>query len=387
MVHPFQTWSRKLKILHVIPNLVKGGAQRIAIDICQELSKRADVEVMLVYFEGENEFSFLTEGLRVRKLDITFNLSFTSKNTIDLSSFESLLDEFQPNIIHSHLYLAEVITREKTRPTIQYFTHCHDNMRQFRKLRSISSKSKTDLIEYLEKNRLFKRYSKCNNKFIAISRDGLTFLSNNLSKNLKRNITLLPNAINLVDFKPKETQFNNQIIKLVNVGNLIPNKNQQFLLDVTYMLTSKNYNVSLSFVGDGETRTLLEEKAKSLGINQLVTFLGRTDNITSVLYKHAIYVHSAMSEAFGLVILEAMAVGLPVVSLDGKGNRDLIQNSENGYLVAQGNVAQFVERILELANSPENYYRIQQNGFETAKNYDIVPYCDRLLEIYINSKI
>lgn len=374
------------KILQIIPNLLKGGAQRIAIDICQELSKRADVEVMLVYFEGENEFSFLTEGISVRKLDITFNLSFTSKNTIDLSSFESLLDEYQPNIIHSHLYLAEVVTREKTRPTIQYFTHCHDNMRQFRKLHSISSKSKTDLIEYLEKKRLFKRYKNCHNNFLAISTDGLNFLNKNIPNKLKEKAILLPNAVELSNFKSKEKHLNSEQIRLVNIGNFIPKKNQQFLIDIAVSLFNQNVNFHLTFVGDGEMRKSVEEKAKKNGIDHLVTFLGSIDDVEKVLFNNDVYVHSALYEPFGLVIIEAMAVGLPVVSLDGKGNRDIIQNGENGYLVPQGDTTQFVDRILELANNPENYSSIQQNGFRTAKNYDIVPYCDRLLEIYINSK-
>ena len=51
-----------------------------------------------------------------------------------------------------------------------------------------------------------------------------------------------------------------------------------------------------------------------------------------------------------------------------------------------GHKSQLHYVLHELANNPENYSSIQQNGFETAKNYDIVPYCDRILEIYINSK-
>lgn len=375
-----------MKILHVIPNLIKGGAQRIAIDICMELSKRTDVEVMLVYFEGENEFSYLTNGLAIKKLDINFKLSFTSKNNIDLSSFETLLDEFQPNIVHSHLYLAELITREKTRGNIQYFTHCHDNMRQFRTLGNISPKSKTDLIEYLEKKRLFKRYKKCNNRFIAISKDGLTFLRKNLPKKLNENVLFLSNAFNLVNFLPKEKHDEKMGIQLVNIGNFIPKKNQQFLIEVMHALNQKNKNVSLTFVGDGETRKAVESKVKLLNLDDHIKFQGRTNDVASVLAENKIYVHSALYEPFGLVFLEAMSVGLPIVSLDGKGNRDLIQNDENGYLVPQGDTAQFVDRILQLVNNPENYFRIQQNGFETAKKYDIVPYCDRLIEIYTNSK-
>lgn len=375
-----------MKILHVIPNLVKGGAQRIAIDICQELSKRSDVEVLLVYFEGENEFRFLTEGLNVRKLNITFNLSFTAKNKIDLSSFESLLDEFQPNIIHSHLYLAELITREITRPTIQYFTHCHDNMRQFRKLGKINLNDKVDLIEYFEKKRLFRRYKTCHNHFLAISKDGLNFLNKTIPKKLHEKILLVPNAVELSKFKPKEKHPPSEQIRLVNIGNFIAKKNQQFLIDIAVSLFRKNINFHLTFVGDGEMRKSVEEKAKKNGIEHFVSFMGSIDDVEKVLFGNEIYVHSALYEPFGLVIIEAMAVGLPVVSLDGKGNRDIIQNGENGYLVPQGANNQFIERIIALAENPENYAIIQQNGFETAKKYDIVSYCDRLLEIYNNSK-
>jgi glycosyltransferase involved in cell wall biosynthesis len=375
-----------IRVLHIIPNLVKGGAQRIAIDICKELSTRSNVEVMLVYFEGDNEFSFLTKDLKVKKLSITFNLSFTSKSNIDLSSFENLLDEFQPTIIHSHLYFAELITREKTRANIQYITHCHDNIRQFRSFSLKTIWSKSNLVEYLEKRRLFNRYKKCNNQFIAISNNGYQFLQDELPNTLSAGVVLLNNAINLGYFKKKEKLGLSSEIKLINVGNFLENKNQKFLLEVIYLLRQKNKNYLITFVGDGETRKTVEEKARVLEIAHLVKFIGRTDNIQSVLNEHSIYVHSAFSEAFGLVLLEAMAVGLPVVSLDGKGNRDLIHNDVNGYLIPQGDVNQFVDRIIDLTNNPSCFSRIQQNGFETAKKYDIVPYCDRLIEIYINSK-
>ncbi|MEY3237747.1 MAG: hypothetical protein RI883_1848, partial [Bacteroidota bacterium] len=137
-----------------------------------------------------------------------------------------------------------------------------------------------------------------------------------------------------------------------------------------------------TFVGDGETRKAVEEKVKLLNLDNHIKFQGRTNDVASVLAENKIYVHSALYEPFGLVFLEAMAVGLPVVSLDGKGNRDLIQNDVNGYLIPQGDVNQFVDRIIELTENPSCFFRIQKNGFETAKKYDIVPYCDQLIEIY-----
>jgi glycosyltransferase involved in cell wall biosynthesis len=374
-----------LKILHIIPNLVKGGAQRITIDICRELSKRPGIEVKLIYFSGVNEFEFLTKDIDIEHISITFKLSFRKKSQINLTAYEKLVDAFQPDVIHSHLYLAELISREFPRSNILYFTHCHDNIVQLQKPKISTFFNRQRFIDTLERRRLLKRYRACNNHFIAIAQDGVFYLKNILPKDFAKSIHLLPNAIDTDSFK-SQIERENIIHHLINVGNFIPKKNQFFLIDILAEIKSKGYNLGITLVGDGITLNEVRNKAEKLKITDQVEFKGKTDDIRSELQKSSIYVHSALYEPFGLVILEAMAAGLPVVTLDGKGNRDLIQDGKNGFLVDQGDRERFVQCILRLIEDQSLYKRIQTEGYKTAQQYDIHPYVDRLLAIYSKEK-
>ena len=87
-------------------------------------------------------------------------------------------------------------------------------------------------------------------------------------------------------------------------------------------------------------------------------------------------------EGFGLVLLEAMAAGLPIVSLDGRGNRGLIKDGENGFFIIEENAGLFVDKILLLANDEPLYRQMSAQAVEFARGYDIKNYVDRLLALY-----
>ena len=97
------------------------------------------------------------------------------------------------------------------------------------------------------------------------------------------------------------------------------------------------------------------------------------------------YLHTANYEPFGLVILEAMAAGLPVISLDGKGNRDIITNEVNGYILSNPSPSDFVIKIQKVFSNKEQYDMFSENGKETAKKHDIKNYAHKLLNIYNES--
>ena len=370
----------ELRILHVIPNLVKGGAQRIALDICNELQKKPEVKVALLYWEGKNQFEFLSENLEVHQINIQYELSFSRQHRINISEYEAFVDDFKPDIIHTHLYPAELVSRENSRKDISYFTHCHDNMRQLEKwsLKTLASKQKS--VEYLERKRLMKRYKKCDNQFIAISKDVQLYLESNLSKSLVNNIHPLPNGFNYEGFYHKVKSDLSSPVRLINVGNFVPVKNQEFLIHCLKQL--KEGDALLRLIGDGVIRKEVQEVVTMLELNKSVQFLGTPDNISIELAESDIYVHASRSEAFGLVLLEAMAAGLPVVSLDGKGNRDLIQDGINGFIVDQNDIETFVQRVKDLIKDKQLYNRIALNGQESAKKYDIRNYAHQLIQIY-----
>ena len=109
---------------------------------------------------------------------------------------------------------------------------------------------------------------------------------------------------------------------------------------------------------------------------------GNVNNVEEYLWQSDIYVHSAYYEPLGLVLLEAMAAGLPVVTLDGRGNRDLIVQGKNGYMVYEQNAEQFADRILEIWNDQQKYMEMSAFAQEFARQYDIKEYVDKLMDIY-----
>ena len=102
-----------MKILHVIPNLLKGGAQRLVIDICNEISKKESLECkILVLNKSNNEFHYCSSTLDITYCSVSFKLSIFKKNQINIDSYENFIDEFKPEIIHSHLYFSELVCHE-----------------------------------------------------------------------------------------------------------------------------------------------------------------------------------------------------------------------------------------------------------------------------------
>ena len=117
-----------MKILHVIPNLLKGGAQRLVIDICNELSKKESIECkILVLSKSNNEFQYCSSTLDITYCSVNFSLSIFRKNQINIDSYERFIDGFKPIVIHSHLYFSELVCHENPRPNIKYISHLHSN--------------------------------------------------------------------------------------------------------------------------------------------------------------------------------------------------------------------------------------------------------------------
>ena len=134
-------------------------------------------------------------------------------------------------------------------------------------------------------------------------------------------------------------------------------------------------------LGDGQEKSAVEQKVKDLKLDDYVTFHGNVSNPQDYLEKSNLYIHSAYYEPFGLVLIEAMASGLPVISTDGKGNRDFMDGS-NGVLLKDRNPETFafeINRVLQDISTYENY---KKGAFATSKKYDIKTYVDKLLDLY-----
>ncbi|MEI6122908.1 MAG: glycosyltransferase family 4 protein [Bacteroidota bacterium] len=362
----------------------KGGAERLVLDICNELEKRDDIKVKLVVLHPENEYEFLSKDLDIELCNSRVIPSISGKTFADTCELDKIIAEFRPNIIHSHLFEAEMLSRWKPIQGINYYSHCHDNMKQFQNFGIKTLFNKKLLTNYYEKWLMLKRYNACNNRFIAISKNNESYFRKSLPFKFSQNLVLHNNAIDFKNFNTAQTAEHiiSKPYRFVTIGSLVDKKNQSFLVDVMSVMKNKGIVCHLDIFGDGVNRDVIFQKIKDLNLTENIALHGIINNVEDFLSASLLYLHSSIEEAFGLVLLEAMAAGLPVVCLDGGGNRDIIEDGKNGFIIDQQDPDLFADKIIELINNKELYTKMSQYAQMFAKKYDIKDYVDKLLELY-----
>jgi glycosyltransferase involved in cell wall biosynthesis len=371
-----------MKILQIIPNLEKGGAERLVLDICNELQNYPKIELKLVTFSKSNEYKFLTTTVDWRVIPSSFISSISGKAIVNVQDLQSCINSFQPNIIHSHLWESEFILSQVHYDDAIWFTHFHSNMKRLGSEFSFLSKKK--LTNFYEKRIVINSYKKKKKNFITISNDTYNYAIKKLPNSFNKRVFLLKNAINVNAFlNPIKKKINTKHqIKLISVGSLVEKKNHIFLIHIVNILKKKGIDVELIILGDGPEKMKIQELISNLRLDKSILLKGNVNNVNYYLNKADIYVHSAIYEPFGLVLLEAMAAGLPIVSLDGKGNRDIIHNNNNGFILPDNKYQTFADAIIKLVRDEVLYSRIQGNVLEYVKSFDIKQYVANLVQMY-----
>ncbi|MBL0309837.1 MAG: glycosyltransferase family 4 protein [Bacteroidetes bacterium] len=371
-----------MKILHVIPSLNKGGAERLAVNISTELGHRPGVDIKLVTFRKDNAYLGLIGDVDAQTIPAFVIPSLTGKGRVDVHSWIRLLDEFKPDVIHSHLFESEMVTRYTLRPGTVYVTHCHDNMAQLKSFSCNTLFNKTALTNFYERRLILKQYEKCNNHFVAISKDNFDFIRSVLPDSLKQNVLLMHNAIHFKKFNVADRERNRAEIRMVNTGRFVSWKNQIFLVEILKLLRDRGVIATITFLGDGAELALVKAKVIEYGLQNQIEFTGNVEHVEAYLRNANLYVHTAYIEPFGLALVEAMAAGLPVIALDGGGNRDLIQEGVNGYCIKKQEADLFADKIIGLMRNETLYHTMSRNAVAFAKGFDMPAYVDRLLEMY-----
>ncbi len=177
--------------------------------------------------------------------------------------------------------------------------------------------------------------------------------------------SIIYNGIKIEDFKSinrnKEQDFKDIIVGIVANLNREVKRVDIFLKAAAYVLRRTN-GIRFIVAGDGELKEGLIELAKELGIYRNVRFLGRVENIPQLLSRIDIGVISSDSEGFSNAILEYMAAGIPVVATDSGGNREIIKQGVNGYLVPVGDFIMMGDFILSLISKNKTRFRMGQNA-------------------------
>lgn len=249
-----------------------------------------------------------------------------------------------------------------------------------------------DISGHLQKfgNRLYDTLFEKGDFFLAISeywRDRLIKLG---CKEKKIAVHRMGIDCQKFSFRPRQAH-NDSIVRLVTIARLVEKKGVEYGIQAVAKLREAFPNLEYNIVGDGELRNPLEQLIQELGIKDTVKLLGwkQEKEITKILNEADILLAPSVTSKTGdqegipVVLIEAMAIGLPVVSTQHSGIPELVENSISGYLVAERDVDALADKINYFIQHPQSWIEMGQQGRSKVESfYNINQLNDQLVTIY-----
>lgn len=180
----------------------------------------------------------------------------------------------------------------------------------------------------------------------------------------------------------KEYDYSVEEFIIIFVAELSLRKHQDLLIKTVSIAKKKIPNIKLLLVGDGEFREYYERLIGSLGLENNVELLGHRNDISNLLIISDLAVSSSRREGLPVNIMEAMAIGLPLIVTDCRGNRDLVRNGVNGIVIKNDDVEAFANSINMLFDSKELRLKFGEKSLSIIQNYSLENVLDEMREIY-----
>lgn len=236
----------------------------------------------------------------------------------------------------------------------------------------------SDLVARITDNRIISHH-------IAISREIANMLENN-GWTERRKLSLIPNGV------PNTMNTNLTLIPktkiepvIGSVANFRTEKDHITLLHAFKILCTKGIVSQLWLVGDGPTKPGIEKLAEELSVESKVRFIGTVDNPDEFYRQFDIFVLSTHYEGQGLVILEAMRFGLPIVATRISGIPEVITDGVNGLLVDHQDPQDLAEAIQKIITNKSLYIQLSEAAYESSKEkLSVESWANTILTLYEN---
>jgi glycosyltransferase involved in cell wall biosynthesis len=215
-------------------------------------------------------------------------------------------------------------------------------------------------------------------KVIVFSKEQSSLIQKKYGIKIER-IAIVPNGVGQEFFYKNKRNLHHPT-RLLFIGRLSVQKNLSQFLNA---LNGISEQFETNIVGHGELESDLKKEAKNLKL-QNINFTGHAQGEKLLnFYKQAdIFVLPSEREGMPLVLLEAMAMGLPILATDVIGNREVIKNGKNGLLVPLNDVASLRNALLRLKTDEKQYNTISEVSGEMAQSYSWNKVIKKLEKLY-----
>ena len=367
MLRPEHPDNQRIRVLHIITRMVRGGAQFNTLSNCARLNDGPWESLLAAGpstgAEGSIEDQVAAEGVRFVPVPHLQREIALLADLRALGELVRLIRAERLQVVHTHMSKAGVLGRIAARlcgvPVVIHTPHGHV-------FHSYSSRAKTALFIWAERwcarwcRRLITLTEHC-------KQDHLDFGIAPIEK-----FVTIHSGVDFAPFlaargKREETRRSLDIsegtVVIGTVGRLVPIKGQCHLLEAFARLRDAvDLPLLLMLVGDGELHDDLTAQARTLGIEDCTRFLGLRKDVPELLTAMDVFALPSLNEGMGRVLVEAMALELPIVASRVGGIPDVVIEGETGLLVESANPAELASALKRLVESPEEARRLARAG-------------------------
>ncbi|MBQ2986540.1 MAG: glycosyltransferase family 4 protein [Tyzzerella sp.] len=317
------------KIICYIDTLQLGGAERVMANLCNHLVEKGNDVVLINDLEPTKKLKEYEIDSRVERI---FLDKCKSKNRV-------------LNNIYRVIMLRKSIQEQKASVIISFLGPPNLRMLiatiglRLKKIVSVRNDPKREYgvgVKKIVSNLLF-----------GLA-DGVVFQTKEASEyfniTTQKKAAIIANPVKLSFFNQKQLEENDSIVV---IGRLQPQKNPSLVLNAYRQIKEEFPTTTLDFYGEGELKENLIKTINRYGLQDNVFFHGQVSNTSEILASAKVYVLSSDYEGMPNALMEAMAVGIPIISTNCPcgGPKCLIENSEQGFLVNVGDANEIAEHL------------------------------------------
>ena len=369
----------RIKLVQVSADSVLGGGPKHILGILSNIDQNL-FEPFLVcppgYLSAEGK---LISGVKVFNFNpkSKFDLFAILKLRSVFHQIKSSHDPFGPMIVHSHGSRGGLMARAANLFGVKtvYTEHRFDQ----------NFHLKNPINELIQK-KILKKQNLRTDLLIAVSYSVKKYLVESRMA-VEKKIAVIPNAIDLDEFRYKDLKENKAVGTrapiIGTIGNLNYQKGQIYLIEAMKEIRKECPLATLEIIGEGEERKILEAEIKRLGLKHAVTLLGRKSEVEKYMKHWSVFVLPSIAETFGIVILEAMHAGVPIVASSVGGVKDIITHNKNGILVPAKDKNALADAIIDVLKRPALSAKLNREGRDRVADFSWRNIIKQIEERYI----
>ena len=377
--------AHKLKIVYITPALyMAGGVERVLTLKANYFAEQEGCDVTIILTEGKDKPLFypLSDKIRVVHLDIGFEELWTCSFARKIWVYLKKQRRYKKALTQELMRLRPDITISLLRREINFLTGIKDGSRKIGELHVNRANYRN--FEANDSNmvkRLFAKFwmrslvakLKRLDRFVVLTEEDRSAWPE------LQNICVIPDPLSFVP--ACHSQLTNK--RVIAVGRYVYQKGFDLLLLAWSKVEKEHPDWQLAIYGDGD-RTPYEALRKELDIDATRCQLnGRTNDIQQEYMNSSLFVFSSRFEGFGMVLVEAMACGLPVVSFACPcGPRDIINDGEDGLLTENGNVEALAANLSRLMGNPELIAAMAKKAVVNVRRYQIETIAEKWCHVF-----